>query len=206
MAEVQDQRWGDRVWEVKHARLYRRHGPDGLPGPAHTLIVARNSLDPTEIKYFLSNMVIDGHTVTLEWLLWVAFSRWPIERCFEIAKSELGMDHFEMRSWRGIHRHLYLTQVSQLFCARVQQRLREKKLSAEPVLDDRTGPPGGLCLGASPSVSALCPDGRVRAGGRAYPVLSTEKSTGTSVPLENHLAKVEKACDRYSQTEVLYTG
>jgi SRSO17 transposase len=97
------------------------------PGAAHTLIVARNVLDPTEIKYFLSNLVLDGQAVTLEWLLWVAFSRWPIERCFEIAKGELGMDHFEMRSWRGIHRHWYLTQVCQLFCARVHQQLREKK-------------------------------------------------------------------------------
>jgi len=203
---IKDGEKGPIVWEVKHARFYRRHGDDGLPGPAHTLIVARNVLDPTEIKYFLSNLVIDGQTVTLEWLLWVAFSRWPIERCFEIAKSELGMDHFEMRSWRGIHRHLYLTQVSQLFCARVQQQLREKKLSAEPVPDGRTGSPGGLGLGASASVSARCPDRRVRAGGRTHPVSSTEESTGTPLPLENHPAKTRNAWNRSSQTQVLYTG
>jgi SRSO17 transposase len=203
---IKDGEKGPIVWEVKHATFYRKHGPHGLPGPAHTLLVARNVLDPQEIKYFLSNLVIDGQAVTLAWLLWVAFSRWPIERCFEIAKSELGMDHFEMRSWRGIHRHLYLTQVSQLFCARVHQDLREKKLSTESVSDGRTGSPGGLCVGASPSVSALCPNGRVRAGGRADPVLSTEKSTGTSLPLENYLAKVETTWDRSSPTEVLYTG
>ena len=33
---------------------------------------------------------------------------------------------FEMRSWRGIHRRLYVSQLSLLFCARVHQRLREK--------------------------------------------------------------------------------
>ena len=151
-------RKGPVVWEVKHASFYRKQGRAGLPGPADTLIVARNVLDPKEIKYFLSNLVPDGQTVTLEWLLWVAFCRSPIERCFEIAKSELGMDHFEMRSWRGIHRHWYLTQVSQLFCARVQQQLREKKHSAEPVPDGRTSPPGGLCLGAGPGVSARPPE------------------------------------------------
>jgi SRSO17 transposase len=202
---IKDGEIGPIVWEVKHATFYRRHGSDGLPGPAHTLIVARNVLDPEEIKYFLSNLVIDGQTVTLAGRLWVAFSRWPIERCFEIAKSELGMDHFEMRSWRGIHRHLYLTQVSQLFCARVHQHLREKKHAPEPVPDGRTSSPGGVCLGASSSVSALCPDRRVRAGGRAYPLLSAEKPTGTPLPLENHLAKTQNAWDRYSQTEVLYT-
>jgi SRSO17 transposase len=203
---IKDGEKGPIVWEVKHATLYRRQGAEGLPGPAHTLIVARNVLDPSEIKYFLSNLVIDGQTVTLEGLLWVAFSRWPIERCFEIAKGELGMDHFEMRSWRGIHRHLYLTQVSQLFCARVHQQLREKKHPAESVPDGRTGSSGGQCLGPGPSVSALCPDGRLRKGGRAHPARSAEKSTGTSLPLENHLAKAQETGDRYPQTQVLYTG
>ncbi len=202
---IKDGEKGPIVWEVKHATFYRRHGPDGLPGPAHTLIVARNVLDPEEIKYFLSNLVIDGQTVTLAWLLGVAFSRWPIERCFEIAKSELGMDHFEMRSWRGIHRHLYLTQVSQLFCARVQQDLREKKHAPEPVPDGRTGSFGGVCLGPGASVSALRPGRGVRAGGRTHPVLSAAKSTGTPLPLENHLAKTQNAWDRYSQTQVLCT-
>jgi SRSO17 transposase len=202
---IKDGEKGPVVWEVKHAPFYRKQGPHGLPGPAQTLIVARNVLVPGEIKYFLSNLRIDGWSITLEWLLWVAFSRWPIERCFEIAKRELGMDHFEMRSWRGIHRHLYLTQVSQLFCARVHQQLREKKRSPESVPDRRTGSPGGLCLGAGPSVSAVRPDRRVRTGGRVYPVLSAEKSTGTSIPLEDNPAKTQNAGDRCSQTEVLYT-
>lgn len=203
---IKDGEKGPIVWEVKHARFYRRHGGDGLSGPAHTLIVARNVLDPQEIKYFLSNLLIDGQPVSLEWLLWVAFSRWPIERCFEIAKNELGMDHFEMRSWRGIHRHLYLTQVSQLFCARVQQQRREKKKAGEPVLDGRAGSSGGLCLGASPSVSALRPDRRVRAGRRTHSVLSAAKSTGTPLPLEDRPAKTQNAWDRYSQTKVMYTA
>ena len=178
----------------------------GLPGPAHTLIVARNVLNPDEIKYFLTNLRIDGQTVTLEWLLWVAFSRWPIERCFEIAKSELGMDHFEMRSWRGIHRHFYLTQVSQLFCARVHQQLREKKRSTDSVPDGRTGSGGGLCLGAGPRVSAVRPNRRVRTGGRIYPLPSTEKSTSAPIPLENNSPTTQNAWDRRSKTEVLYTG
>jgi SRSO17 transposase len=203
---IKDGEKGPIIWEVKHATFYRKHSPHGLPGPAHTLIVARNVLNPEEIKYFLSNFVIDGQTVTLEWLLWVAFSRWPIERCFEMAKTELGMDHFEMRSWRGIHRHLYLTQVSQLFCARVHQQLREKKRATEPVPDRRTDSPGGVCLGASPSVSARCPHRHLRAGGRTYPILSKEKSTGTPLPLEKHPAKTQNARNRYSQTEVMYTG
>ncbi len=203
---IKDGEKGPIVWEVKHASFYRKQGRAGLPGPADTLIVARNVLDPEEIKYFLSNLVPDGQTVTLEWLLWVGFCRSPIERCFEIAKSELGMDHFEMRSWRGIHRHWYLTQVSQLFCARVQQQHREKKRAAAPGPDGRTSSPGGLCLGAGAGVSVVRSNPRVRTGGRANPVLPAEKPPGPNLALENNPPKAHHFGDQHSRTEVLYTG
>jgi len=203
---IKDGEKGPIVWEVKHAPFYRKQGRAGLPGPADTLIVARNVLDPREIKYFLSNLVPDGRSIRLEWLLWVGFCRTPIERCFEIAKSELGMDHFEMRSWRGIHRHWYLTQVSQLFCARVQQQGREKKLSPEPLPDDRTSPLGGLCVGAGPSLFVVRQDPRLRTGGRANPVLPAEKPTGAHLALENDSTKAQSSWNQYPPIEVLYTG
>jgi hypothetical protein len=52
----------------------------------------------------------------------VAFGRWPVESCFREAKEELGMDHYEVRGWRCLHRHFFVTQLSQLFCARVRQK------------------------------------------------------------------------------------
>jgi hypothetical protein len=203
---IKDGEKGPVVWEVKHASFYRKQGSTGLPGPTDTLLVARNVLDPDEIKYFLSNWVPDGRTVTLEWLLWVGFCRAPIERCFEIAKSELGMDHFEMRSWQGIHRHWYLTQVSQLFCARVHQHYREKKLSGEPVPDSRTSPPGGLCLGGGAGVCVGRPNPRVRTGGRAHPVLPAAESTGPDRPLEKDAPTAHRVGHQYPPTEVLYTA
>jgi SRSO17 transposase len=113
----------------------RKEDKDGLPKQTHTLIVARNVLNPDEIKYFLANQSLLSPNVTLEELLWVAFSRWPIERCFEIGKRDLGMDHFEMRQWAGIHRHFYISQLTQLFCGKVQQALREKNGAAAIILD-----------------------------------------------------------------------
>jgi len=41
------------------------------------------------------------------------------------AKEELGLDHYEVRGWRCVHRHYYLTQLSQLFCARVRQKYED---------------------------------------------------------------------------------
>src|SRR5690606_38673890 len=78
-------------------------------------------------KYFLANRVpgernpVTGKTVTLRDLLRVAFGRWSIESCFRQSKEELGLDHYEVRSWHAVHRHFYLTQLSHLFCARVRQ-------------------------------------------------------------------------------------
>ena len=46
-----------------------------------------------------------------------------MEDCFREAKEELGFDHFECRSWKSIHRHLFVTILSQLFCARTRQQL-----------------------------------------------------------------------------------
>jgi len=122
---IKDGQKGPIVWEVKHADFYRKHG-DGLPGPTHTLIVARNTLDHDEVKYFVSNIAAGSDIERLKWVLHVAFSRFPIEHCFRQAKDELGLDHFEVRGWRSIHRHMYVTQLSHLFCSRTRQSLREK--------------------------------------------------------------------------------
>ena len=88
------------------------------------LIVARNVLDPEEIKYFVSNAPVDTSVGTL---LLVGFSRWRVERCFEDQKQEVGLDQWEGRRWLGLKRHLILTSVSYLFLAGVRERLREKK-------------------------------------------------------------------------------
>ena len=120
---IKDTDKGPEVWEVKWAVFWRK-GEDGLPRRRHCLIVARNVLTG-EMKYFVTNRVPGEKGVTLRWLLRVAFGRWSVERCFRVAKDELGMDHYQVRGWRPLHRHFYLTQASHLFCARVRQEYDE---------------------------------------------------------------------------------
>lgn len=117
---IKDTDRGPEVWEVKWAVFWRKR-EDGLPGRRHCLIVARNVLTG-EVKYFLSNRVPGERGVTLRWLLRVAFGRWVIESCFRQAKEELGLDHYQVRGWRCIHRHFFVTQLSHLFCARMRQK------------------------------------------------------------------------------------
>jgi SRSO17 transposase len=117
---IKDTERGPEVWEVKWAVFWRK-GSNGLPGRRHCLIVARRVLT-IEIKYFVSNRVPGEQGITLRLLLRVAFQRWSVESCFRQAKEELGLDHYEVRGWRCLHRHFYLTQLSHLFCARMRQK------------------------------------------------------------------------------------
>ena len=41
--------------------------------------------------------------------------RWPIEQYFQRGKDDLGLDHYEGRSWRGFHHHLTMSAIAYLF-------------------------------------------------------------------------------------------
>lgn len=79
-----------------------------------------------KLKYALSNA---PEEIPMRELVRVSGARWPIERCFQEGKSELGLDHYEHRSWIAWHRHMRLVFLAQLFLVRL--RLKYKK-SPEP--------------------------------------------------------------------------
>ena len=128
---IKDTQHGPEVWEVKWAKFWRK-GVDGLPGRRHCLIVARNVLT-NEVKYFIANRVPWERGISLRRLLRVAFGRWSVESCFREAKEELGLDHYEVRGWRCLHRHFYLTQLTHLFCARMRQKFDDATRHDDPL-------------------------------------------------------------------------
>lgn len=132
---VKDGEKGPLVWEAKHTRITVKD-ENGLPGMRLHLVVARNVLDPEEIKFFVSNA---PPVTNVQTLLLVAFSRWRVERCFQDQKQEVGLDQWEGRRWLGLKRHLILTSVSYLFLARVREQLRGGK----PGTDCMPGAYGG---------------------------------------------------------------
>jgi SRSO17 transposase len=109
---------GFTATQGKHVMLTVK-GTDGLPGETLHRMVARDVLDPEELKFFVSNA---SPQIRVETLLLVAFSRWRVERCLEDDKSEIGLDHDEGRRYLGLKRHLLLSAVSLLFLARVRQQ------------------------------------------------------------------------------------
>jgi SRSO17 transposase len=69
------------------------------------LLVRRSLSDPAERTAYL---VFAPAGTTLDTVVQVAGRRWTIERCFEEAKGEVGLDQYEVRSWTGWYRHITL--------------------------------------------------------------------------------------------------
>jgi SRSO17 transposase len=69
------------------------------------LLVRRSVSDPTELRGYV---VFAPHDTTLAAVVRVAGTRWVIEQLFEAAKGEVGLDHYEVRSWTGWYRHMTL--------------------------------------------------------------------------------------------------
>ena len=137
---IKDTDKGAVVWEVRVSRFCPWE--EGLPGPEQWVLIARQVLTG-EVKYFLSNA---PEEIPLTKVLAVAFSRHHIERLFEDAKGQVGLDHFEVRKYQPLMRHLVLSMVSLLFLVRQAAGSGEKKIIVErastPARRRRTAGPG----------------------------------------------------------------
>jgi hypothetical protein len=69
------------------------------------LLIRRSRRDGQDRAYYL---VFAPAGTQLAELAGAAGLRWTIEECFQRAKEELGLDHCEVRSWHGWHRHMTL--------------------------------------------------------------------------------------------------
>jgi len=121
-----------QTWQVRAAQVWlQKDGRTDHPRCRPTdrtywLIVARN-VHGGEVKYFVSNA---PPKTALGTLLGVAFRRWGVEHVFRVAKGEIGLGHFEGRSYVGLMRHMTLCQVVMLFLAERTARLRGEKPGA----------------------------------------------------------------------------
>lgn len=176
---VKDGSKGPRVWQAKRLQVFLSD-EQGLPTRPYHLLVARNALDPEEIKYFLSNA---SESTSVETLLRVAFTRWVIERAFEDSKTELGLDHFEVRKFVSIQRHLILSCLSHLFLSEFCRKHRGEKSGP----DDLPGPDRDGDAGATVgSKGTLFAEVR-RANQHATDVDATTQSQGRpQPPSSNH--------------------
>src|SRR3954462_7770485 len=109
-----------------------------LPGNEEVWLVCERRATG-EQKYYLSNLPA---TTTLKTLAAAIKARWLCEQAHQQLKEELGLDHFEGRSWSGLHRHALMSMIAFLYLQhrRLEAAKREKKqdrpaASAEPTRD-----------------------------------------------------------------------
>jgi len=131
----------ERLLKIKHLLNWQTHKiSEGEKGPivagfarirvylspdrtaqSERWLLLRNDAN-CKIKYALSNA---PQETPMRELVRVSGARWPIERCFQEDKSELGLDHYEHRSWRAWHRHMRLVFLAQLFLLRLQIKFKK---------------------------------------------------------------------------------
>jgi len=85
----------------------RDMGAQHMPGEEVWLIGEHRSNG--ERKYYLSNLPSD---TPLKVLAGTTKARWVCEQAHQQLKEELGLDHFEGRSWTGLHRHALMTMIA----------------------------------------------------------------------------------------------
>ncbi len=135
-----------RAWK----RLSAGHGAKGerlydwtlLPwaeqeGWKHTLLVRRSVEQEPEYAFYFT--YAPSEKSTLKTLAAVAGRRWAVESAFQMAKGECGLDHYEVRRWRGWYRHITLSMLA--LAVLTVLRAREKKTFLPQGSSQRAGNP-----------------------------------------------------------------
>jgi SRSO17 transposase len=98
-------------------------------GRGHWLLARRSLACPEEISCYACYGPRRSSTADLAW---TAGSRWHIEECFQQAKGEAGMDHYQVRSWRAWYAHVTLSMLELAWLAASRARAGEGTCTSDP--------------------------------------------------------------------------
>jgi SRSO17 transposase len=108
---------GERFYDWARVRLMRRQQPLW----EYWLLVRRHPNKLDQLAYYI---VFGPADTSLATLARVAGRRWAIEECFEVAKQEVGLADYEIRSWHGWYRHVTLAMLALAFLAAMRVKLK----------------------------------------------------------------------------------
>ena len=130
-----------------------------LPGAAAWLVCERRTTG--EIKYYLTNHPAATSTHRL---VRAIKARWSCEQGHQQLKEELGLDHFEGRSWLGLHHHALLTLISFAFLQhlRLHATQRAPVTPSEKKTASRSRPPRSAATTNASDHSSSTPRHRIR--------------------------------------------
>jgi SRSO17 transposase len=106
---------GERLYDWARVRLNRLQ----LPPWDHWLLIRRSVAKPDDLAYYV---VFGPDDTGLATLAAVAGRRWAIEECFKVAKQEVGLADYEVRSWHGWYRHITLAMLALAFLAAMRAK------------------------------------------------------------------------------------
>ncbi len=152
---------GPREYQFARVRVVeKRHKRPGSWGwmMARRPVGCRN---PKEFTYYLSNA---PETVALAEMARVGCLRWTIEENLELAKGELGLDHYEVTKYRGWHHHITLVMLVLAFLKSVQ--LKWKKMASRHQFRKYASSWKSSCLGVSGRRPSRSPGGRTSSDAR----------------------------------------
>ncbi len=112
-------REGSRDWQssrfaAARVRTAHRHQSGRAPGAEQWLLCEWPEGEEAPCKFYLATLPT-GTSVRA--LVRAAKLRWRVERDYQELKQEIGLDHFEGRSWRGFHHHAALCATAHAFLA-----------------------------------------------------------------------------------------
>ncbi|HVI41545.1 MAG TPA: IS701 family transposase, partial [Anaerovoracaceae bacterium] len=110
--------------DIKSLRIYRAFQEEnGKISIIPCWLFIRRSEDE-KIRFSVSNA---PENIPLAELCKASLMRWPIEQCFQEAKDNLGMDHYEFRSWIAWHRHMLFVFMASAFLLEIRLLVTDKK-------------------------------------------------------------------------------
>ena len=112
---------GPIVYEFNRRRVILSAA--GLPKDTVWLLIRRTLGDDPQYSYFISNAM---RSARLNTLVWLSGLRWAIEQCFQETKTELGMDHYEVRKFPGWHHHIITCMLAHFFLWHLKIRMGKK--------------------------------------------------------------------------------
>ncbi|CAO3436173.1 IS701 family transposase [Azospirillum doebereinerae] len=185
----------DWIEEVPADGWYRLSAGDGAKGPrlydwaclpfrgapqgwSKSLLIRRH-LGNGDLTFYLT-CAPEG--TALADLVRVAGARWTIESAFQMAKGEVGLDQYEVRSWTGWHRHITLAMLAFAFLSVLRKAAiggRGPGRSA-PRPDPAHRPGNSTPAPPPPARSAA----RRRSRYRLVTLAKAPPTTGTTIPME----------------------
>jgi SRSO17 transposase len=124
----------------------------GQVGPVETLVVIRGLGGAPQTWYTLSNA---GREVPLPVVAGVHGTRHQAEEVLQEGKGEVGLGHYELRSWVGWHHHMTLSLLAQWFLTVERRRLGGKNPGV-----NRAAGAAGVQPPAAPAAAGPRPDRR----------------------------------------------